>query len=434
MTSPRRRPPRRSSSGKSRSRRASCAAAALDFDLELVANATSTGSRRAVVVVGEHPDVPGVALVGRIQLHHQGPFDRTGDALGPLGQPPNQLAAELGRRLERRAVEMTQGRLGDVGLGLDLGRRGGHLELARHRRSTIASVRSPMAASVNLVLSCSRAPAIAAPGTAAASAASRSGIDDRRHPACSRNVPWSAEAGSLRRRLACTSCGTTRPCATSSTAIDCGLPHPGDRRPDPIVVGGVAQRDEPPEGARHLGGEGRDPAAAGDLHRGALVPGDRAPPSSVLTRSRTSSWFFAAEVVTRRPRDDATVGARQLELHGADERFRLGLRAPWGHDLERGEFVLARGAGQRGQLCVDPETLFVQSHSAHGRVPRPSRCGGRTRAPPRPDRATARGCRPRRRGWLRVVGSRRASRARRDGLAPDRRTGTVAAQPGLRYR
>ncbi len=88
---------------------------------------------------------------------------------------------------------------------------------------TMASVRSARAARVNFSLSCSRLPSIAAPGTEATSPANTSGsINAGIHR--TRKVPWSGFEGSLRRRFACTSCGTNRPCITVSIAAAVAAP------------------------------------------------------------------------------------------------------------------------------------------------------------------------------------------------------------------
>ena len=131
-TSPRRRPPARSSSGK--------------MPLEAGAAAPSTSARRcggavtsmpstgaeppAVARGREHRQVPGAALVGRVELDDERDVRGALDRPRPLLEPVDELARGPQRRVEDAAVEPGEDRLGDVGLRAHVGRRCGHLDAA----------------------------------------------------------------------------------------------------------------------------------------------------------------------------------------------------------------------------------------------------------------------------------------------------------------
>ena len=137
-----------------------------------------------------------------------------------------------------------------------------------------------------------------------------------------------------------------------------GLAHPGDTRPDRRIVGRIAECHQPAEGARDRSGQGRDPAAAGNLHRRTLVPFD----GTAVERPNSLKHILvvlAAQIVPCRPRNDPTVGSGQLELHGADigrTRLRLGITLV----CEREKFVVSGRTRQRRQLGINAKAVLVE--------------------------------------------------------------------------
>ena len=207
----------------------------------------------------------------------------------------------------------------------------------------------------------------------------------------------------------------------------CGcLTHPGDTRPDRRIVSRIAECHQPAEGARDRSGQGRDPAAAGNLHRRTLVPFD----GTAVERPNSLKHILvvlAAQIVPCRPRNDPTVGSGQLELHGAD----IGHAAPAQHRAGQ-----PRGAARH--LVADPSTQSTgrrfensprRDRTARGHAQGPSRRCERMPALPQRGQAAARGCLPRHPGSFRESGPRHRSRDRRGGPAPARRSASASTRP-----
>ena len=139
----------------------------------------------------------------------------------------------------------------------------------------------------------------------------------------------------------------------------CGcLTHPGDTRPDRRIASRIAQCHQPAEGARDRSGQGRDPAAAGNLHRRTLVPFD----GTAVERPDSLKHILvvlAAQIVPCRPRNDPAVGSGQLKLHGADIR-RARLRLDIAQVRQREQLVISCRTRQRSQLGVDSKAVLVE--------------------------------------------------------------------------
>ena len=210
----------------------------------------------------------------------------------------------------------------------------------------------------------------------------------------------------------------------------CGcLTHPGDTRPDRRIASRIAQCHQPAEGARDRSGQGRDPAAAGNLHRRTLVPFD----GTAVERPDSLKHILvvlAAQIVPCRPRNDPAVGSGLgLKLHGADIKALARLPA-------RHRAGPPKGAARH--LVPDPSTQSTgrrfessprRDRTARGHAQGPSRRCERMPALPQRGQAAARGCLPRHPGSFRESGPRHRSRGRRGGPVPTRRSASASTRP-----
>ncbi len=81
-----------------------------------------------VAALGEHRQVPRVAGVGRVELHHQRAVGLAGHRRRPAIEGAREVADHAGGSLERGTVEVGQQGLGQLVGRAGLGRGGGHLD------------------------------------------------------------------------------------------------------------------------------------------------------------------------------------------------------------------------------------------------------------------------------------------------------------------
>ena len=298
----------------------------------------------------QHRQVPGAALVRRVELDHQAPVVGAGHRARPLVEPAGQLGPVPAGDLEGLAVEVGQHGLGRVGPGGGLRRRGGHVEpldgLADDGIHQVGQRGLGEGDPVPLVLEGG-----GRSGQRVGQGGQGLGLHQGRRPADG-EAPGVAAGGTVTGGAV----AVVAACVAAAELLELGdeaalggEPHgqggdqaqPGHARADPLLAGRVAQRHQPAEAALDRGRDSLGPVAAPELDRPVQRPLHGGAPA-VVEAGPHPLGALGRRSVAGGPGDDPAGDPRELQFrHPGLGRPVLGAAAE-------------RGPGRADQLGQHP--------------------------------------------------------------------------------